>query len=82
MFFAAVFYAVARSAGDGGAVAFAMVVAVLFPAACFVLFCVLFLFAWAISSLWYRHGTPDTLKGSPFADGQLPPQILPPRETP
>jgi len=80
-FLTALFYAVARAAGDGGAVAFAIVAAVLFPAACFAVFCILFLFTWAISSLWYRDDSAEALKGSPFAEGQLPPQILPPRET-
>ncbi len=76
---AALIAAVARAAGEGGAVANAAIVAVIFTALCFLLFAILFLISWAISSLWYE-GEPDTLEGSPFADGQLPPQILPPRE--
>jgi hypothetical protein len=71
--------AVARVAGGGGALATSAVVALLFPLACFALFTLLFLIAWSISSLWYQQDA-DSLKGSPFAEGQLPPQILPPRE--
>ncbi len=76
---AAVIAAVARAAGEGGALANAAITGVIFIAGCFALFAILFFFSWAISSLWYE-GEPDTLEGSPFAEGQLPPQILPPRE--
>jgi hypothetical protein len=77
--FAALIAAVARAAGAGGALANAAIVALIFIAVCFLLFAILFVISWAISSLWYER-EPDTLEGSPFADGQLPPQILPPRE--
>ena len=76
---AAVIAAVARLAGEGGELAYAAIVGLGFIAACFVLFALLFLVAWAISSLWYE-GEPDALEGNPFAEGQLPPQLLPPRE--
>ncbi len=76
---AAIIATVARAAGDGGALATAAMVALAFPTACFALFAILFLISWSVSSLWYQSDD-DTLKGNPFADGQLPPQILPPRE--
>jgi hypothetical protein len=76
---AAIIAAVARAAGNGGALAYAVMVSLIFVVACFSIFLLLFLISWAISSLWYE-GESDTLEGSPFAEGQLPPQILPPRE--
>ena len=79
MTLSAVIAAVAKAAGGGAAAAWAAIVAVGFLVVCFLLFVALFLFCWAISSLWY-DGEPDAGQGSPFADGQLPPQILPPRE--
>jgi hypothetical protein len=39
----------------------------------------MFLFCWAVSSTWYE-GESTVVQGSPFSEGQLPPQILPPRE--
>lgn len=79
MTLSAVIAAVARAANSGYATAWAALVAVGFVLACFVLFVALFLFCWTISSLWYT-ATTEVTEGSPFADGQLPPQILPPRE--
>ncbi len=76
---AAIIAAVARAAGEGGALANAVMVSLGFIVACFLLFAILFFFSWLVSSLWYQ-GEPDALDGSPFASGQLPPQILPPRE--
>jgi hypothetical protein len=76
---AAIIAAVARLAGEGGELAYAAMVGLGFIAACFSLFAFLFFVSWAISSLWYQ-GEPDALEGNPFAEGQLPPQILPPRE--
>ena len=76
---AAIIASVARLAGEGGELALAAIVGAGFIFACFCLFALLFLIDWAISSLWYE-GEPDALEGNPFADGQLPPQILPPRE--
>jgi hypothetical protein len=79
MTLAALIAAVGRAAGDGGAVARAAVAGLVFPAACLGLFVVLFLVAWAVGCLWYEAGD-ERLKGSPFAAGQLPPQLIPPRE--
>jgi hypothetical protein len=76
---AAVIAAVAKAAGGGLAAARALLIGGGFLFICFLLFVLLFLICWSISSLWYQ-GESDTVKGSPFADGQLPPQILPPRE--
>ena len=75
----AIIAAVARGAGEGVALAYAAMTTLAFVGACFALFLSLFLVSWAISSLWYE-GESDALEGSPFAEGQLPPQILPPRE--
>ncbi|WP_442506277.1 hypothetical protein SH528x_005112 [Novipirellula sp. SH528] len=78
---AAIIAAVARQAGSGGALATAAMVGLVVPVACFILFAITFLFSWAVSSLWFQGDDEQTLKGSPFAEGQLPPQIMPPRET-
>ncbi|TWU39171.1 hypothetical protein Poly41_19930 [Novipirellula artificiosorum] len=78
--FAAIVASVARVAGDGGALAKATIVALIYPAVCLCTSVVLFLFAWAITTLWFKADDQDTLHGNPFAEGQLPPQILPPRE--
>jgi hypothetical protein len=75
----AVLAAVARAAGGGTAIAWGAVVAIGFLVTCFALFVILFIFCWAVSSTWY-DGEPDAAQGSPFSEGQLPPQILPPRE--
>lgn len=79
MTLAAVIAAVARLAGEGGALAYAVVVGIGYLAVGFLAFVLLFLINWVISSLWYRESA-DLHQGNPFADGQLPPQILPPRE--
>ena len=79
MTLAAVIAAVARLAGEGGALAYAAVVGIGYLAVGFLAFVLLFLITWAISSLWYRESG-VLHQGNPFADGQLPPQILPPRE--
>jgi hypothetical protein len=79
MTLSAVIAAVGRAAGGGYAIASAALVAGGFVVVCFLLFIGLFLFCWVISLLWYE-GEPEAGRGSPFADGQLPPQILPPRE--
>jgi hypothetical protein len=76
---AAIIAAVARAAGQGGALANAAMVSLGFLGAVFLLFALLFLISVAVSSTWYE-GDSDALDGSPFAEGQLPPQILPPRE--
>jgi hypothetical protein len=79
MTFSAVIAAVAKAAGGGAAAAWAALVGLGFLVVCFLLFVALFFLLWMISSLWYEGGS-ETPKGSPFAEGQLPPQILPPRE--
>jgi hypothetical protein len=79
MTLSALIAAVGRAAGEGAATAWAALVAFGFLAACFLLFMLLFLVCWGISLVWYE-GEPAAGKGSPFAEGQLPPQILPPRE--
>lgn len=79
MTFSALLAAVARAAGEGGAFAVAAMFAVGFVVVCLLLFILLFLFCWAIALVWYDRDA-ETAKGSPFSEGQLPPQILPPRE--
>ncbi|MEM1067959.1 MAG: hypothetical protein AAGI63_03610 [Planctomycetota bacterium] len=75
---AAVFSAIARVAGQGSSLAYAFLATFGFIAACFASFGLLFFLARAVASIWYQP--PSTLEdGSPFAEGQLPPQILPPR---
>ncbi len=46
---------------------------------CFIGFAMLFLIAW-VPALIGRDSWEDVSKGNPFADGQLPPQLLPPTE--
>ena len=75
----AVIAAVGRLAGQGDALASGLLMGVGFLMACFGMFILLFLVTWTISSLWYRKES-DLQHGSPFAEGQLPPQIIPPRE--
>ena len=70
----------ARVAGDGGAFARAIIASVIFVVACFVVFVFFFALSWVVSAIGFRNDDETTLKGSPFAEGQLPPQILPPRE--
>ncbi|SRR6056297_507319 len=78
-FAGAVLYALARAAGEGGAIATAFMVAVVYLVAMFAALAICFLIALSFSVLWKR-GDPDLLEGSPFAEDQLPPQWLPPRE--
>ena len=76
---AAILGAVARAAGDGAAFAKAALAAVVFPAICFALFAVAFFIAWlATRTLQISEDKADP--ANPFAEGQLPPQILPPRD--
>ena len=79
MTLAAFLAALARMAGGGTSYAVGALVALGFVVACFACFASLFVVAWSFATLSYR-GDSDDLKGSPFAEGQLPPQILPPRE--
>lgn len=76
---AAILAAVARAAGEGGPFARAVLLAFGFLAFCFLAFAMLFLIAWMVALLTVP-AEDDSTAGSPFADGQLPPQMLPPRE--
>lgn len=68
-----------RQASLGAAWAEALVVAAVFLLACFALYASLFLLAWIPALIgWDRWE--DVGKGNPFAEGQLPPQLLPPSE--
>ena len=70
--------AATRSAVEG----YAFAIAVLAFIGCLVIFFVacmfVFVLTWAMS-LPLRRSRENPTQGSPFADGQLPPQILPPR---
>jgi hypothetical protein len=79
MTLAALIAAVARAAGEGGTVAYALLTSLLFLASCFAVFVLLFVLARAVAGMWYQPSS-EIHDGSPFADGQLPPQILPPRD--
>ena len=72
--------AVARSAEKGVDLAIAALAVVGFFAACFAVFVLLFLVCRMIALL-KGDVVSDANQGSPFSDGQLPPQILPPRES-
>ena len=80
----AILAATARVAGIGSpgnaqAVAKGVLVAIGFLAVCLAAFALFFLIAWLVSILWYRPAD-ELVEGSPFAEDQLPPQILPPRD--
>ena len=77
---AAVIAAVARSAGEGGAVAYSVMAAVIFLVICFSAFSLLFFLVRGVSLIWYDPPS-ELHDGSPFAAGQMPPQILPPRDS-
>lgn len=86
MFFAltalgAIIAAIGRLAGDGGAVATALIVAAGYIGLCFALF-VLFFLTVRIFAAVVNRSAPDADVGSPFAEGQLPPQLIPPRDQP
>ncbi|WP_222435772.1 hypothetical protein [Rubripirellula tenax] len=76
----AILAAVGKAAGSGGAIAVSLMFAVGFIVACFAAYAFVFFIALSVSSLWHGE-VEDALKGSPFAADQLPPQILPPRES-
>ncbi|WP_235033439.1 hypothetical protein [Rubripirellula obstinata] len=65
--------------GNAQAMATGVLVSVGFLAVCLAVFAIFFLIAWLVSILWYRPAD-ELVEGSPFADDQLPPQILPPRD--
>lgn len=68
-----------RQSTFGAVWAEALVFATTVILSCFIGFAVLFLIAW-IPALIGRDSWEDVGKGNPFADGQLPPQLLPPTE--
>ncbi len=72
--------AVARAAGQGGALALAAISALGFTAACFSVFIGLFLCCRLVAYL-KGDAVSEVVEGSPFSADQLPPQILPPRES-
>ncbi len=72
--------AVARAAGQGTELAIAAIATIGFIAACFASFVILF-FLCRFIALLKGDTIPEAFEGSPFSEGQLPPQILPPRET-
>lgn len=72
--------AVARAAGQGAELAIAAIATIGFIAVCFASFVVLFLLC-RIIALVKGDTIPEAFSGSPFSEGQLPPQILPPRES-
>jgi hypothetical protein len=76
---AAVVAFILRLSDSGSAVAIAVLYSLGSAALCFALFAVLFLIAW-IPAVIGRDVYEDVHVGNPFADDQLPPQILPPRE--
>ena len=78
-FAAAVLAAIGQSAGEGGAIAAGVIVSVAFIVICFLVFAALFGISWCVSQIWYQ-ATEESIEGNPFAEGQLPPQIIPPRE--
>ncbi len=75
----AVLSTLGRFAGDGGAIAravllaFGVIVAVMLVGAFF------FLFSWVVATFALVANEPEK-RPSPFAEGQLPPQALPPRD--
>lgn len=70
--------AATRSAVQGYALAMAVLAFIGFFVIFFFVSAAMFLLGWAIAVA--RTGSSqDTTQGSPFAEGQLPPQILPPR---
>lgn len=70
----------AANSGTAAALATGVLVTLGYLAALFAVFMLLFGIAWLVASLWYRPDD-DLAQGSPFAADQLPPQILPPRES-
>ncbi len=75
----AMIFAVARSAGEGAALGVGFLAALGYLTMTFLIFSFFFVVAVSFSTFWKRSD-PDLLEGSPFADGQLPPQWLEPRE--
>lgn len=63
--------------GEVWAQAFAVISG--FLVACFTLYAILYLIAWIPARLG-RDDDWEVMHGNPFADGQLPPQLLPPSD--
>lgn len=76
---AAGLFATARLAGDGAVFGKAVLVMVCLLAAFFGLAVIAFLMSWVAARLVIGKVDP-TLHGNPFADGNLPPQQIQPRE--
>jgi hypothetical protein len=68
-----------RFAGDGGAIARSVLFTLGVLFAVMMLGAVLFLFSWVVATFALVADEPAS-RQSPFADGQLPPQALPPRD--
>lgn len=76
---AAVVATVARSAGDGATLARAMMAAIVLLVVFFLLASAAFLLSWMTARLTIGD-VDNVLQGNPFADDQLPPQFIKPRE--
>jgi hypothetical protein len=74
----AIVAATARAAGSGSEMASGVLAAILFLAMTMAAMVVVFLFSWLIAIFWYTAD--DEAPANPFAEGQLPPQILPPKD--
>ncbi len=77
---AAIAALVLRAANADSAIARAAIYALATLAATFGLFAVLFVIAW-FPAVIGRDPWEDVNRGSPFAAQQLPPQVLPPRDS-
>jgi hypothetical protein len=74
----AVVAATARAAGSGSEMATGVLGAIVFLVMVWAVLVLVFLFSWAIAIVWYTAD--DEAPTNPFAEGQLPPQILPPKD--
>lgn len=77
---AALIAALARAAGDGATFAKAVVIAIGLLALFFLLAACAFVLAWLTARLVIGEFD-NAREGNPFAQDQLPPQLLKPRET-
>ena len=68
-----------RWAEEGRALARAVLLCLALPAAVLLLGALLFLFSWIVATLTLDPNPPE-VQDSPFAEDQLPPQTLPPRD--
>ncbi len=76
---AAVILTVGRLAGGGAMAARALLLGLAFPVVVVLIGSLLFLLSWAVASLTLSSSDLPS-RPSPFADDQLPPQTLPPRD--